>query len=511
MAPPSSSTTAATSSTTTDGAARQHSIRISSYFDRWRADWVQCIRDIFRDPLNGGPVRLAAWQEKAIRAAQDHDFLTIKAGRGVGKTAFLAVLPFPATIAYKKTNTIITATRKEQLTFANWKEMQLWLGMMDSAIRQDIKVLRSEIRIKGMPDNIIVATTGSKGSYESLQGLHSKRFTWIVDEAAGVDEAVFDTGIGSMTTKGSKIVLAGNPRLTSGTFYRTHTHRELAKVWHRLTVSAFDVRDEPYYNPQWIEDMRVLWGEDSWQWYAYVLGEFPPESEDAVIPMGAIQDAIYRNVVVPDGYKPIWGFDVAGPGADMCALAKRHFNVLLEPVDTWKAANTQDSVDRIVDEFTKVKGTSLEPAIIAVDVTGGMGRGPADSLRRIGIPVLYVDASSSASRQGIMNKRADLWLMGRDWFVGGGVHIPDDQYLVEELAAPKKMLGGTGNSVTKVQAKTEIRAMIGRSSDRADAFLLTLAGRAYEVDHVKRAMESGAQARMRRKREIAGTTWQAVC
>lgn len=512
----SSTRTANPSSSTMGGnAAHRSSIQLSSYFDRWRADGRTFLRDAFRDPTNGGPIQVAPWVDDFFAAKKTHDYISTRAARGVGKTACVVLSTFHDLIAFRPSTVVITATRKEQLSITNWKEANLWLSAMDSSLRSELTILKQEIRVKGCESNIAVATTASKGAIEALQGLHSsERFTWVVDEAAGVEEHVFDAGLGSMTTAGSSMYLFANPRLTSGMFYRTQTHSALADIWHRIKVSAFDVKGMPYYRADLIEELRRMWGEDSWQWYAYVLGEFPPSQEGSVIPLRYISEALYRNAVNPEGYRPIWGFDPArSSGGDKSALAKRHCNILLEPVQTWTCEDYSVSVDRIVAEFMEAKEAGLEPAMICIDTTGGYGVGPLRSLRALNIPVMAVEMAGMArNHYSYLNRRAEIWMAAREWFVAGGCSIPDDELLIEELAAPKMMLGGTGNAQTKIQAKADIRTIIGRSTDRADAFCLTFAAPAYEIDHFHRRKDTELSQRMKARRRLSGKiTWQGVC
>jgi phage terminase large subunit len=86
-----------------------------------------------------------------------------------------------------------------------------------------------------------------------FQGYHSPFLLFVADEAAGIEESIFE----------------------AGTFYETHR----SPCWRRFHISAFGV-PEPLMDPGWIEEMAEL-GEDSPGYQVRVLGELPEQGRDA--------------------------------------------------------------------------------------------------------------------------------------------------------------------------------------------------------------------------------------
>src|SRR5262245_32484989 len=64
--------------------------------------------------------------------------------------------------------------------------------------------------------------TASKDNPEALQGFHAEHLLFLIDEASGIPDIVFEVGMGALSTPGAKVVMAGNPTRTSGFFYDTH-------------------------------------------------------------------------------------------------------------------------------------------------------------------------------------------------------------------------------------------------------------------------------------------------
>jgi hypothetical protein len=477
---------------------------------RWRTHPELFVTELFRDPKTGGQVTLAPWHKQALEAVRDSDRVSVRAARGVGKTAMLAWLCLYRLTCYNDAFNVFTAPRREQMSMAAWREIKKWIALMHPHMRDNFEVQSARIYMPGLRNEAVATTVGS-GNYEGLQGIHDRNLMFFVDEANGVPDNVMDVVLGSTTTTGTKILLTGNPRQSAGLFFRTHCSKSYQKVWTTIRVSAFDMDGMDFYNPGYIEEMRHTWGEQSWQWSAYVLGEFPTEQEDAVIPLGHIRDAVAREVVPLEGYHPVWGFDPAA-GGDRSVLAKRKGNILF-PLVWWRERDQNVSMDRVRKEFWDTPDKE-KPAAIVVDAVG-LGAPIADVLRRDGLPIVHwVSSENSTHKTLYRNKRSEMWHLGREWFEQQIVKIPDDDELVEELAAPIRFVPKDTNTsygtAYIVEAKEEIKERIGRSTDFADAVLLSLCAkwRERDADYIRERLP-GASGR-RRKPIPAGATWMSA-
>jgi hypothetical protein len=109
---------------------------------------------------------------------------------------------------------------------------------------------------------------------EALQGFHAEHLLFLIDEASGIPDIVFEVGMGALSTPGAKVLMAGNPTRTSGFFYDTH-HSQRNR-WHTMDVSCLDVPRAQGH----IEDIRAKYGEGSNTWRVRVLGEFPTSDDE---------------------------------------------------------------------------------------------------------------------------------------------------------------------------------------------------------------------------------------
>ena len=311
-----------------------------------------------------------------------------------------------------------------------------------------------------------VRRTASKDNPEALQGFHAEHLLFLIDEASGIDDIVFEVGMGALSTPGAKVVMAGNPTRTSGFFY--DTHHLLRDRWHTMHVSCLDVPRAQGH----IEDIKAKYGDASNAYRVRVLGEFPTSDDETVIPLELVLGAVGRNVSTLD-YYPVWGVDVARFGDDRTALAKRQKNKLLEPVKSWNSTDLMATAGKIKAEYDATP-YDARPSEILVDIIG-LGAGVYDRCRELGLAGARRSTSARrpASRENCARLRDELWFKGREWFQDKACSMPQDDALIAELTAPTYSFTSTGKMVVESKADMKKRGM--RSPDLADAFLLTFA------------------------------------
>lgn len=428
---------------------------------RWRDDPKKFVTEALG-------ARPEPWQSKALAAAVSHDRLAVRSGHGVGKTAFLAwlilwwlVTRFPARVA-------ATAPTGHQLADVLWGEIAKWHRCLPDELRDELVVRAATVELRGAPnESFAAARTARREQPEAFQGFHCEHMLFIADEASGIDDVIFEVGAGAMSTAGAKTVLTGNPTRNSGYFF--DAFHKLRKRWWTRRVSS---RDVPRARGH-IEDVIETYGKDSNAYRIRVLGEFPEQADEAVIPLDWIESAVAREVAAIESLRPVWGLDVARYGDDRSALAKRKGNVLLEPVLWWRGKDTMQTTGRVMEEWRDTP-ESMRPAEILVDAIG-IGAGVADRLYELGLPVRAINvAEQPAATDRFARLRDELWWRARDWFAARDCKIAGDEALIGELSAPAFAYTSAGRIV--VESKDDMKARGLASPDLADAFVLTFAG-----------------------------------
>ena len=416
------------------------------------------------------PPEVEKWQDEGLRAFASHDRLAVRSGHGVGKSAYLSWLIFIYLLTRMPCKIPCTAPSAHQLEDVLWSELAHWHRRLQPWLKNLLTIKAGIVEAAWAPkEAFAVSRTARREQPEAFQGFHSPNLLFIADEASGVADEVFEVGQGAMSTPGAKTVLTGNPTRLSGFFFDCfHPRAGMREWWTKKVACADSTRVDPAY----VDDMKGRYGEDSNVFRVRVMGEFPRQDDDTVIPLELIEQAKIRDVEPVDG-PVVWGVDVARFGQDRTAVAKRMMNSTLDPVTSWSSLDLMQTTGRIVS-MIEHEPEFRQPKEIMVDAIG-LGAGVADRLREQGLPARAVQVSE---KPGIMERylreRDELWFRAREWFDSREVTMCPDEVLSAELATVRYSYSSSGK--LRVETKDEMRKRGLRSCDLADAFVLTFAG-----------------------------------
>lgn len=391
---------------------------------------------------------------------------SVRAGHGVGKGVVIAILALWFPLTHHDSKAVLTANSQDQLRDNNWPEIRKWHKRLPEQLQRQVQIDEERLYIKAAPEMaFVVRRTASKTNPEALQGIHAKHVLYLVDEASGIPDIVFEVAQGSMSTHGAMACLFSNPTRNSGYFF--DTHNKLRTRWRTWRVNCEDVTRARGH----IQEIIEGYGKESNRYRVRVLGEFPTADDDVVIPLAWLEAAKARAVETAN-VVPIWGVDVGRFGNDSSALAKRKGNRLLEPVTEWHGLDTMQLCGRIYREWQRTDD-ELKPWCILIDVIG-LGAGVVDRLKEMELPAIGINVSETASNdEKFMRQRDELWWLGREWFEARDCYIGLDEALIGELSTVTYDYASNGKIV--VESKKDMKKRGVKSPNRADAFLLTLA------------------------------------
>lgn len=429
--------------------------------DAWADDPVLFVNDVWG-------IELEPFQARALAALAGKDRVSIRSGHGVGKSSLAswAVLWFLCT--HYPAKVPCTAPTSHQLEDVLHPEIGMWLRRMPLALEQQFVLKADKLVLRDSPQESFAAfRTGNKANPEALQGFHSENILFVLDEASGIDDVVFEVAEGALSTPGARVLMTGNPTRASGYFYDSH-HGQRAD-WECLRVPC---SESSRVAPEYIDRMR-RYGDESNVYRVRVLGDFPTSDDDAVIPLEWAEAAVGREVQPIMGPRA-WGLDVARFGDAKTALAKRHNNVLEEKVKSWHGKDTMQVAGILMSEYD---AAAHKPDDIFIDVIG-IGAGVVDRCKELGLPVHGVNVAERPSvSDRYMRFRDELWFKGREWFESRDCCIPDDSELIGELTTVNYEILSTGR--LQVVSKEQMRRRGKPSPDLADSFLLTFAASRY--------------------------------
>jgi hypothetical protein len=442
----------------------------------WRDDPVMFVREILK-------AQPEAWQLEALKNYAKGDRLTIRSGHGVGKSTFLAwcILHFLMTRYPAKVP--CTSPSASQMFDVLWSEVRLWQQRMPKSLGDQVLIKSDRIEIAGAAlECFASARTARSEKPDALQGFHSENLLFVVDEASGVDDIIFEVAGGALSTHGAKLIMTGNPLRNSGYFHRSH---QPTSDFIRMHVNAEDVPRARGAAAEFAKN----YGIDSMVYRVRVLGEFPNNEDDTLIPLELTWSAVDREVTI-NRVACIWGVDVARYGTDSTVLCKRWPRGMTEEPKVWSNLSTMEVVGRIKHEWDCTP-QSEQPEAICVDVIG-IGAGVVDRLLELKLPIIGVNvAETPSSELELADKQRDeLWLKAKRWLEGRDVKLPKHERLINELSSVRKSFGSNGK--IKIESKDAMKKRGLRSPDVADAFNLTFAH--YSTNDLKSSRSAGYQS-----------------
>lgn len=431
----------------------------------------------------GGPATFAAevlgaepdeWQWEASKKLVERKKLSIRSGHGVGKSTFMAwcILWFCA--SYFPCKVPATAPTGHQLDDVLWAELAKWHRILCEkrpALGNEFEWSAGSFKLKSNPsESFAVARTSRPEKPEALQGFHSENILFVIDEASGVSDNVFEVAEGALSTDGAFAVMAANPTRQSGYFY--DSHHKMRAYWGLMHVNGETCKR---VSKSYVESMAKKYGKQSSIYRVRVQGEFAAAA-DGVIPLELCESAKIREVALNGKAPLIWGLDVARFGDDSTALAKRQGNHQLEKTREWYGKDTMQTVGLIQHEWN-ITPADQRPASINVDVIG-IGAGVVDRLKELGLPVYGVNVAEAAATNiaddaQYSRLRDELWFKGRAWLAALDCKLCDDDDLIGEMTTPKYSILSNGS--IKVESKQEMKNRGVKSPNLADAWLLTFA------------------------------------
>ena len=310
---------------------------------------------------------------------------------------------------------------------------------------------------------------------ETFEGIHGDHILVIVDEAKAVKAEIFDA---------IRRILRGNPDGKYWFVFLSSPGSPTGPFWEltsgdsssRTQVFSLSAYESSRIDLDTIAQDAADLGEESPLFTAMVLGEFPTEGEDVVIPLSWAQAAIDREV---DGGSYVLGVDVGRHGSDETALVSlcgRQARI----ESTYHGKDTVWTVGKIRELHERLHFVS-----IAIDDTG-VGGGVVDQLLASEafencniVPVNFGERQSLRHPDRYVNVKAEMYFKLREEFEAGmrdphnkgvGLSIQSDKRLIHQLSCQHYLFDDRQRY--RIERRESLRKRGERSPDRADALAL---------------------------------------
>ena len=454
----------------------------------------------FKDCLGVADKSLWDVPLQIMRAIATYKRVAIKSGHGVGKSWVCGRLPLWWLSAFGPLAKVMTtAPTFPQVKSIIWDELK---GAHKNAVRpiggdlHDVDLWMGEgWWAQGL----------STDDQQRFQGFHSENLLLIYDEGGGIRPEIWSGGLGIATSENSRVLVIGNPIEAQGNFFNCF---KPDSGYHCITVSVLDtpnyklgkllaegkITRKEYQagiipglsSYEWVENCRKEWGEDSALWHSKVLGEFPIEASNTLIPLAWVEQC-RKEVIDVDkimGFRKnqvYIGVDVARFGSCSTIITVFDGYNMLYQREFNKRSTTE--VAGFVIDTLRDEGNMEAP--IAIDDTG-LGGGVYDILKDQGYNVIQVILrSKSDNEEKFYDLRTEVFWDLREKFNKKTISIkdPDGQprkydKLASELTCLTYDMDKRGR--IKVTPKERmIKEMIkkgsdGGSPDRADSLSLAV-------------------------------------
>lgn len=471
-------------------------------FKSWQADWNKFAREVLG-------VTLDAEQQAILKAVQEHPRVSVCSGTARGKdfvAAVAAVCFMYLTPKWNKfgelvenTKVAMTAPTDRQVGNIMFPEISRLFNrakvLPGRLVGYDIRTSNAEWFLTGFK--------ASKDNHEAWSGFHAANTMFIITEASGVEETIFNAIEGNLQGN-SRILIVFNPNTSAG--YAANSQKSPRWKKFRLdSLSSPNVKAKSIVIPgqvdyEWVKDKVDSWctpvekensneaeGDFSFEgsWYrpndlfrVKVRGMFPKTATDTLIPFEWIVAAQQRWLSRPKRSVPLrLGMDVAGMGRDESIGCHRYQNFVekFEPVGS---AGQPDHmlVAGYIANLLKNGGAK------AFIDTIGEGAGVYSRL----LELEYKNAFSCKFSEGaedltdvtgvyrFANMRAYLFWAVRDWLNpanGNEPALPPCDQFVEEATEIKWKFQSNGSII--IEPKEEIKKRLKRSPDYFDSLANT--------------------------------------
>jgi hypothetical protein len=418
-------------------------------------------------------------QIEMLETVRDHKRVAIKAGHKVSKSHTIAWIALWFYSCFDDARVVMSSTTSRQVEQILWRELRMIRARAKHPIPGDMHELaRSGLKAPDFRE--IVGFTAREA--EAVAGISGKNLLYLIDEASGVPEEIFEAVEGNRAG-GARIVLVSNPTQTEGEFYEAfHSKSAFYKTVSISSEDSPNVKQRREVVPglatlEWIEEKRLEWGENSPLYRVRVKGEFVENETAKVLSIHDIGESEKRWHETKGIGRLHIGIDPAGPGlaGDETSFAARR-GMRIEELLADRGLSEDAIVVRLLGFIEKHRVAGEEKPVLVVDREGPIGSALFYRLRDMaeghGFELVGMKASDHAFRRPDLYDRVRDMLWGNlvSWVHDGGAMVEDTK-LAKELHTPKweQQLNGK----LKVTPKKEIKKLIGRSPDRADAVTLS--------------------------------------
>lgn len=416
-------------------------------------------------------------QGPILESCATQQLTSVRSGHGVGKSAleswvikwFMYSRPFPKVPC--------TAPTKHQLHDILWAELNKWNRQAaDGSLFEwtDERFYHKAHR----EEWFAVPRTATHG--DALQGFHADHTYYVLDEASGIADKIFEPVLGALSTEGAGLLACGNPTQLSGWFYDSHnSNRGIYSTFH------IDGRNSQRVSKKYIQMIIDMFGEDSDVFRVRVAGQFPKALPDSFIPLDWVERNSTKVPIILVPRRIDIGVDVARFGDDESVLCPVFDKKYQQKPEVYNHNDTMELTGHTVQMIERYNEKyNNRPTNVKIDCDG-LGVGVYDRLKEIidqrrwkHVKVLEGHFGGKGGRLKtddpvkFANSTGLMWGTIRELLRHNAFVLYYDDKQIAQLSNRKYRVNSDGE--IELERKEVMKKRLLRSPDRADALVLAV-------------------------------------
>ena len=398
--------------------------------------------------------------------------VAISSGHGSGKSFMYACICDWKLRVYPMSNTMLTATNIEQVRSVVWKELDTVIQAANALYPWMSEYFVKETKryyAKNRKDSwYVLPRTAPKHKPESVAGQHRKWYTVLVDEASGVDDAIFGVLRGALTDKHNRFVMVSQPTRSSGHFADAFsTLKELYKTFY------FNAEESPLVSKEFIREKLIEYGgHHSPEYQIKVLGRFPDNLSGFLIPRSWCLDSQQLKIHHPTEWGWVITVDV-GEGvyrdSSVYTVGKVSGYDETRTIETVDCVETNEMDPKRFGQLVHQRAADYPNVTIAVD-SDGPGLATALELEDLGHDVVRIHwgrpPHADKDKKRYQDQRAYACVQSRQAIFEGRLKLIPGTKIVDQAAKIPYDFDRRGRYV--IMPKTQMRSQGIRSPDIFD-------------------------------------------
>lgn len=441
--------------------------RVITYYADHILDYVKEVVGATPDD-NQGPI---------LESCMKCQLTSVRSGHGIGKSAleswtikwFMYTRPFPKVPC--------TAPTKHQLHDILWAELNKW--NRESADGELFEWTDERFYHKAHREEwFAVPRTAVKA--DALQGFHADHVFYVLDEASGVEDKIFEPVLGALSTEGAKLLACGNPTQLAGWFFDSHNkNRDMYSTFH------IDGRNSSRVSKEFVQMIIEMYGEDSDVFRVRVAGDFPKAMPDSLIPLEWAERNSEKKVLIVFPKTIDIGVDVARFGDDESSICPVFDDRYQQKQEIHHHNDTMELTGRTVQMIERYNEKYNFPHINVKIDCDGLGVGVYDRLKEIvkdrkwrNVRVYECHFGGSGGRLKtddpvkFSNSSGLMWGMLRERLRNNSLVLHYDDKQIGQISNRKYRVNSDGE--IEIEKKEDMKKRGLKSPDRADALVLAL-------------------------------------